>query len=225
LSNSCGCASQENRDPSPGDHFTIAFNTNAREWSGGEYVLVLSAESASSCPDPDQRSSTSDQLGRRASCPTTENGKPVGSCSSWGHLNGEVAYHAPANDCNQPIKVLVCETATAQAAATCTANASSGSSAFLTFGKARSSQGATCVNGTPYNPPPRIVTTADFVVPSQIKLGDGNYYFWVERDVSRDHGAECSAALRQGTCATPVNPLASAPLVVEPCPAVPTPME
>jgi hypothetical protein len=226
LSNSCGCASQENIEPSPGDHFTIAFNTGARIWTAGN-LEVLSAESASSCPDPDQRSSTSDQLGRGASCPTTENGQPVGSCSSWGHLKGKVHYYTRADTCGRPDppQVLVCETATTLASATCTANASSGSSAFVTMGQAESSQAATCVNGVPYNPEPRVVTKADFVVPDLVIRADGNLYYHVERDLSRDHGAQCSAALRQGTCATPVNPLASAPLMVDACASVPNTRE
>lgn len=228
LSNACGCASQQNIEPSPGDHFTIAFNTNSRIWTGGTLEL-LSAESASSCPDPDQRSSTSDHLGRGASCPTTENGQPVGSCSSWGHMTGKVHYYTRADECERPgagiPKVLVCETATTQATATCTPNASSGSSAFVTMGQAQSSQGATCVNGTPYNPAPRVVTAVDFVTPSLIRRADGNLYLHVERDLSRDHGAECSAALGQGPCATPADPVSSlaiAPLLVEACPSVPT---
>lgn len=218
LSNSCGCASQENIEPSPGDHFTIAFNTGSRIWTGGS-LEVLSADSATSCSDPDQRSYTSDHLGRGASCPTTENGQPVGSCSSWGHLNAKVHYYTRADECDRPElgipQVLVCETATTQAQATCTANASSGSSAFVTMGQAQSSQGATCVNGVPYNPAQRVVTTADFVVPSPVLRADGNLYYHVQRDLRRDHGAECSAALSQGTCTSPADPFVSAPLLVD----------
>ena len=94
LSNSCGGAQEETREPSPGDHKTIVFNTSAGVWSGPIFE-ILSANSASSCPDPDASSSTSDFLGATASCPTSQNGQPVGSCSSWGHVTSAKARILP----------------------------------------------------------------------------------------------------------------------------------
>jgi hypothetical protein len=208
LSNSCGCAGQENRDPSPGDHSTIVFNAGSRIWSG-PLTEILSANSAASCPDPDQSNSTSDSLGMSASCPTSENGQPVGSCSSWGHTtNAKVRYYTLADECDRPEvgipQVLVCDIATAQASASCTPGASSGSSSFVTVGKANSSQAATCSNGTPYNPAARTVMASEIIMPSLVRRSDGNLYYRVERDAHRDRGAECSAPISQ-PCDVPVD--------------------
>lgn len=217
LSNSCGCAEQVNHDPSPGDHFTIVFNGDSRVWTP-PVVEILSANSASSCPDPDQTDSTSDRLGAFASCPTTENGHPVGSCSSWGHTpSAKLHYYTRADSCTRPDagipKVLVCDQATAQASATCTTNASSGSSSFVTVGKANASQGATCQNGVPYNPPAKTVLAAEIVTPRLVQRSDGNLYLEVDRDAHRDRGGDCSAALASGTpCTQPVQSVTGASL-------------
>jgi len=223
LSNSCGCAQEETREPSPGDHKTIVFNTAAGVWSG-PVMEILSANSASSCPDPDQSSSTSDSLGAVASCPTSENGQPVGACSSWGHVpSAKARYYRIADTCDRPElgvpQVLVCETATASAWASCTPNASSGSSAFATTGKATSSQGATCVNGVPYNPQQRVVKTADFVTPGLVMRADGNLYYVVERDAHSDRGSQCNAPVPQPCQPNPVQPVTGAAMAAPFCAA------
>ena len=199
LSNFCGCNSQINV-AGPGDHATIVYESTPGYWTG-PLTEILSANSASSCPDPDATDSSSDQLGAAASCPALENGQPVSSCDSWGHTSSaNVRYYTQVDECYlEPEmgipKVLVCDIATATASATCTDRASSSSSSFVTIGKADASISASCSNGTAYNPAAKIVTKSEVVMPSLVRRSDGNLYFMVERDAHRDRGGECYADL------------------------------
>jgi hypothetical protein len=227
LSNFCGCNSQTALS-APGDHATIVYGSTPGSWTG-PLTQILSANSASSCPDPDQSDSATDRLGASASCPTVENGKPVGACYSWGHVSSaDVRYYTRADSCYlqagmTPPKVLVCDVATATASATCTTSASSGSSSFVTIGKADASISANCSNGSAYNPPAKVVMKGEVVTPTTVTRSDGNLYFMVERTAHRDRGAECNATLGQ-PCTTPAQPVTGAStwkglkLAIEACP-------
>lgn len=226
LSNSCGCSSQTNV-AAPGDHATIVYSSTPGYWTG-PLTQIVSANSASTCSDPDATDPLLDRLGASASCPTTENGQPLGSCSSWGlTMTADVRYYTRVDGCYlQPEmgmpKVLVCDVATASASATCTNAASSGSRVSVTIGKATAMTASSCSNGTQYNPSARVVAAMpEVVTPSLVYRSDGNLYFRVERDARRDRTADCNATLPQG-CTQPIDPVGTTlKAILDACPAEP----
>lgn len=216
FSNACGCGDQVNRS-GPGDHSGIVFRSLNAAWTGA-LTEILSASSGTTCPDPDPpTNTTSDLLGAFASCPTTENGQPKGSCASWGvTANAKIRYYARADEClleagSSIPKVMVCDMAVASASASCTANASSGAQTHVTAGKAQINTAMACNNGTVTGNPYRRVDKGEVVTPNLVTRSDGNLYFRVERDAHRDREASCNATLPTGPCtATPSVPNSSA---------------